>query len=112
MSAAIATNRPSASDGSRFSLVKLLLGASANLVQFSVQAAKLGIQLDETQAMSRDQPICLNPGEVLVPGRLDAYAGRWLLCSRIVFQVEEIETRGFHGRIIPRKLPKAPVNFY
>src|SRR5580658_172420 len=72
--------------------IKLLLGASADLVQFRVQASNLNVKLVEAQTMSSDQLLGLNPGVVLRAARLQVNTRRGLLRPGIALQVREIET--------------------
>jgi len=67
-----------------------------------VQPSDLAVEFDETQAMSGNQPFGVYTVAVLPAGRFDIDASRGLLCSRIAFQVQEIEIHGFHGKMLPR----------
>jgi hypothetical protein len=87
---------------SDFRLVKLLFRLGANLVEFGVKTTQFGVELDETQAMRRDQSFCRHSSEILLTTRFQVNAGGRLLCTWIFLQVQKIEICGLHDRIMPR----------
>jgi len=76
--------------GVRF--VKLLLGPGTDFVQFRVESSDLGIQFNESQTRIADQLFSFHSSIIMAAPCSQTYAGGWLLGSRIVLQVQEIET--------------------
>ena len=85
-----------------FRLVEFPFRLRPDLIQFGVKASQFRVQLDEAQAVRRNQLIRRYACEILGTAGLQADTGGRLLRPRILLQVQEAEICGLHGRIMPR----------
>jgi hypothetical protein len=93
-------------------LIELLFCSRTDFVQFRVQASDFGVQFDKVQALRSHQPVRLHAGIILGAAGFQKNTSGWHLRSRVVFQVDKIETRSFHDlAIMPDMLFAVPKNF-
>jgi hypothetical protein len=80
--------------------IEFLFRARTNLIELRVEPSEFRIQFNETQARDRNQLISSDTPEILTAVSFQVDTSGRLVRGRMSLQVQEIETQGFHDRVI------------